>query len=55
MRVKYFLFVVVLFMLSTEQVRAGISSGWIDYFVGKIGKPGSSAFEVMSENGLILF
>lgn len=44
-----------LFMLgSTFQVSAGVSSGWLDYFVGKVGKPGSAAFEVMTENGLIL-
>ena len=44
-----------LFMLgSTVQVSAGVSSGWLDYFVGKVGKPGSAAFEVMTENGLIL-
>lgn len=44
-----------LFMLgSTVQVSAGVSSGWLDYFVGKVGKPGSAAFDVMTENGLIL-
>ena len=44
-----------LFMLgSTFQVSAGVSSGWLDYFVGKVGKPGSAAFEVMTENGMIL-
>lgn len=42
------------FVLSVIQVNAGISSGWLDYFVGKIGKPGSAGFEVMTEDGLIL-
>lgn len=43
-----------IFLATTAQVNAAVSSGWLDYFVGKIGKPGSGAFEVMIENGLIL-
>ena len=41
-------------LISASQASAGISSGWLDYFVGKIGKPGSAGFEVMTEDGLIL-
>ena len=54
MRIKAVTFSAVIFLATTAQVSAGISSGWLDYFVGKIGKPGSAAFEVMTENGLIL-
>tara|TARA_B100000780_G_C20960969_1_gene383580 strand:+ start:174 stop:746 length:573 start_codon:yes stop_codon:yes gene_type:complete len=54
MKVKNIVFSGLIFLLSASQVSAGISSGWVDYFVGKLGKPGSAAFEVVVENGLIL-
>ena len=54
MKVKNIVFSGLIFLLSASQVSAGISSDWVDYFVGKLGKPGSAAFEVMVENGLIL-
>ena len=44
----------LIFVLSTFKVAAGVSSGWLDYFVGKVGQPGSASFDVMQENGLIL-
>ena len=54
MGIKAITFGVGIFLATTAQVNAAVSSGWLDYFVGKIGKPGSGAFEVMIENGLIL-
>ena len=54
MGIKAITFGVGIFLVTTAQVNAAVSSGWLDYFVGKIGKPGSGAFEVMIENGLIL-
>lgn len=54
MAIKAITFGVGIFLATTAQVNAAVSSGWLDYFVGKIGKPGSGAFEVMIENGLIL-
>ena len=54
MKVKNIVFSGLIFLLSASQVSAGVSSDWVDYFVGKLGKPGSAAFEVMVENGLIL-
>jgi len=54
MGIKAITFGVGIFLATTAQVNAAVSSSWLDYFVGKIGKPGSGAFEVMIENGLIL-
>jgi len=54
MGIKAITFGVGIFLATTAQVNAAVSSGWLNYFVGKIGKPGSGAFEVMIENGLIL-
>ena len=54
MGIKALTFGVGIFLATTAQVNAAVSSGWLDYFVGKIGNPGSGAFEVMIENGLIL-
>lgn len=54
MKVKNATLSAIFFLLSASQVSAGISSGWLDYFVGKIGKSGSAGFEVMTEDGLIL-
>ena len=54
MGIKAIIFGVGIFLATTAKVNAAVSSGWLDYFVGKIGKPGSGAFEVMIENGLIL-
>jgi len=54
MRLKALMLSALFVLGSTFQVSAGVSSGWLDYFVGKVGKPGSAAFEVMTENGLIL-
>lgn len=54
MRLKALIISVIVMLGSTVQVNAGVSSGWLDYFVGKIGKPGSAAFETVTENGLIL-
>jgi len=54
MRLKALMLSALFVLGSTFQVSAGVSSGWLDYFVGKVGKPGSAAFEVMTENGMIL-
>ena len=54
MGIKAITFGVGIFLATTAQVNAAVSSGWLNYFVGKIGKPGSGAFEVMIEGGLIL-
>ena len=54
MGIKAITFGVGIFLATTAQVNAAVSSSWLDYFVGKIGKPGSGAFGVMIENGLIL-
>ena len=54
MNLKSFGLTGLIFVLSTFHVNAGVSSGWFDYFVGKVGKPGSHAFDLMKENGLIL-
>ena len=56
MGIKAITFGVGIFLATTAQVNAAvsISSSWLDYFIGKIGKPGSGAFEVMIEGGLIL-
>ena len=54
MGIKAITFGVGIFLATTAQVNAAVSSSWLDYFFGKIGKPGSGAFEVMTENGLIL-
>ena len=54
MGIKAITFSIGIFLATTAQVNAAVSSSWLDYFVGKIGKPGSGAFEVMIENGLIL-
>ena len=37
MKVKNATLSAIFFLLSASQVSAGISSGWLDYFVGKIG------------------
>lgn len=54
MTFKSITFGVGIFLATSVQANAAVSSGWLDYFVGKIGKPGSGAFELMIENGLIL-
>tara|TARA_E500000178_G_C16987795_1_gene739204 strand:- start:77 stop:661 length:585 start_codon:yes stop_codon:yes gene_type:complete len=54
MGIKGVTFGVGILLATTTQVSAAISSSWLDYLVGKIGKPGSGAFEVMIEDGLIL-
>ena len=54
MKIKNATLSALFLLLSASQVNAGISSGWLNYFVAKIGMPGSAGFEVMTEDGLIL-
>lgn len=54
MKIKTIIFSGLFFLSSASQVSAGVSSSWLDYFIGKMGKNGSAAFEVMTQEGLIL-
>ena len=42
------------FLLVANFANAGVSSGWFDYAVGKIGSKGVDTLSLMTENGLIL-